>query len=246
MRTLKYSILYGNDLASARGKKIDYVLVTGGALLSENIAKYLNDYGVNIQINLLPQEQVENNGFYDGLTGELKKLNSLYSGKYRVRSYINNHNYNLVSAVKYFRELGFSRIHLSPAFGADNSHYPVQGNSLINLEEEYMSLALYYINEYKKGRHFVFEGFDNLISDLFEGEKRFYYSGAGKSYMAVDPEGYLYPSHHFCGTKEWQMGSVFKGINFDKKSEFINNKVDTIDKCTRCWARYFCRRRMLF
>ncbi|MEN6386341.1 MAG: SPASM domain-containing protein [Phycisphaerales bacterium] len=71
--------------------------------------------------------------------------------------------------------------------------------------------------------------------------KRITACGAGFEYLAVSPEGDLYPCHQFVGQKEFSLGNVNKGItNNILKNRFQNNNILTKEKCRDCWAKLFC------
>jgi uncharacterized protein len=80
--------------------------------------------------------------------------------------------------------------------------------------------------------------------DLSQGPciiKRLSGCGAGAEYIAVTPEGDIYPCHQFVGNEEFKMGSVLTGemdrnLNVDFKNAHVYNKPD----CKECWAKFYC------
>ena len=235
------------DNFSSHGKKIDYILVTNGSLLSDNIVKYLDENNIHIQIVLEGTKEIQdrlrpykdNTSYYD-VIDRLKAINSLKGNTGRVRSLITGYDINILNYVKALRTIGFGGIHITPVFSDCTCHWAFSEEHLKYIEKEYFALADYYINECKNGSYFHYETFNNVIRDMYEEEKRFYYCGAGKKYLSIDPRGFIYPCHRFTGIKECSMGNVFNVFQKEKQQSFISSTVDTVPKCSRCWARYLC------
>lgn len=71
--------------------------------------------------------------------------------------------------------------------------------------------------------------------------KRLSGCGSGHDYLAVSPEGDLYPCHQFVGEEDYKMGTVFTGIQKPEIAErFQKANVLTKPTCMDCWARFFC------
>jgi uncharacterized protein len=71
--------------------------------------------------------------------------------------------------------------------------------------------------------------------------KRLTGCGAGHEYLAVSPEGDLYPCHQFMGLKDFKIGNVNEGvINPAIGKKFRNAHVLNKSNCRECWARFLC------
>ena len=71
--------------------------------------------------------------------------------------------------------------------------------------------------------------------------KRLSGCGAGHDYLAISPEGDLYPCHQFVGEEAYKVGTVDTGIvNFDLCRDFQQSNVLSKETCMKCWARYYC------
>lgn len=80
--------------------------------------------------------------------------------------------------------------------------------------------------------------------DLSQGPcvvKRLSGCGSGSEYLAVTPEGDLYPCHQFVGIEEFKMGTVDTGITENKMRELFQNcNVYSKEDCKNCWAKFYC------
>ena len=92
-----------------------------------------------------------------------------------------------------------------------------------------------------KGKWF---NFFHFMVDLEGGpclRKRLTGCGAGNEYVAVTPDGDIYPCHQFVGRDGYRMGSVLDGtFDRDIQAKFAHNTVLNKEKCRDCWARFFC------
>ena len=80
--------------------------------------------------------------------------------------------------------------------------------------------------------------------DLSQGPcviKRMRGCGAGCEYVAVTPDGDLYPCHQFVGKEEFCMGSVLTGaFDMDIADQFAGLNIYTREDCQECWAKFYC------
>ena len=71
--------------------------------------------------------------------------------------------------------------------------------------------------------------------------KRLTGCGAGYQYLAVTPDGALYPCHQFVGHPEYCLGDLDRGITRPELQEqFRQAHVFTKTACRTCWARFLC------
>ena len=63
----------------------------------------------------------------------------------------------------------------------------------------------------------------------------------GTEYMAVTPQGELYPCHQFVGEEGFKLGDVWNGVsNTAVQSEFAACNVYSRPECADCWAKLYC------
>lgn len=71
--------------------------------------------------------------------------------------------------------------------------------------------------------------------------KRLRGCGAGHEYLAVVPNGDIYPCHQFVGRDGYVIGNVYEGLkNMKMMREFRENHVLNKPECIGCWAKFFC------
>ena len=86
--------------------------------------------------------------------------------------------------------------------------------------------------------------FFHFMIDLEGGPcvyKRMSGCGAGTEYLAVTPQGDLYPCHQFVGNEEFRMGNVTDGItNTQLRDTFAKCNVYSKEACRECFAKFYC------
>ena len=116
-----------------------------------------------------------------------------------VRATLNHYTGDLTELVKHFLDMGFTSIHVEPVSAFYGVDYALSTEDIRKLEADYGRFANYYIDLIKSGKRFNYEIFGSVFAMLLHGEHKDYYCGAGRKYIAVTPEGELYPCHRFQG-----------------------------------------------
>ena len=93
----------------------------------------------------------------------------------------------------------------------------------------------------KNGEEFNFYHF---MVDLNGGPcvyKRISGCGSGFEYVAITPQGDVYPCQQFVGKEEYKLGSIYDDT-YDVKlgREFKVSHIYNKPKCKNCWARFYC------
>lgn len=247
--TVKEVVAYARELENKTGKKFYFTITTNGTLLDEEKINFINEYMDNVVISIDGRKEVHDSirydragrGTYDRIVPLAQKLVAGRNEKsYFVRGTFTSRNKDFSKDVMHLAALGFRKISVEPVVGSGDELF-IKEQDIPDILNEYEKFAAEYLKCLQEGSSFRFYHF-NL--NLYEGPcvyKRVTACGAGFEYLAVSPEGYLYPCHQFVGQKEFIMGDVFEGISNEKlKESFKNNNILTKEKCRDCWAKLFC------
>jgi len=159
-----------------------------------------------------------------------------------VRGTYTRNNLDFAEDVKWLvEEEGFTQVSVEPVVLPANSPYSILEEHIPVICKEYERLARYYKKSRKGGKWF---NFFHFMMDLGNGPcalKRLKGCGAGTEYVAITPNGDIYPCHQFAGETQWRMGNVFTGLEAKQISEkFRCNHALNKEKCSRCWAMFYC------
>ncbi|MBM7561622.1 thioether cross-link-forming SCIFF peptide maturase [Fusibacter tunisiensis] len=247
---VKQLVSYGRSLEKTHNKNFRFTLTTNGVLLSDEIIDYLNDNMYNVVLSLDGRRDVNDKmrytisggGSYDVIVPKIQKLVESRKGKaYYVRGTFTKNNLDFSQDVLHMADLGFKSTSIEPVVAAPGDAYALDESDLDVVKEQYDLLAEELIKRHNTDKEFSFFHF---AIDMGQGPcviKRLSGCGAGSEYLAITPEGDIFPCHQFVGNDHFKMGNVMAGvIDFGLTSEFKNAHVYNKEKCRTCWAKFYC------
>lgn len=247
---VKELVKYGRELEKEYNKHFRFTITTNGVLLNDNNIKFINENMSNVVLSLDGRKSVNDKmrktlsdkGSYDIIVPKFKKLVEGRGDKdYYIRGTFTNQNLDFSEDILNFYKEGFKKVSIEPVVTDPKEYYALREEHLQKVLDEYEKFSKEYIDILKKDNKFLFFHF---MIDLSQGPciiKKCSGCGAGNEYMAVTPQGDLFPCHQFVGEKEFKLGNVFDGVKNTKlREEFKNTNVFTKDDCKNCWARFYC------
>lgn len=247
---VKKTVEYGRERAKQAGKEINFTLTTNGINLNDEIIDYINENIFNIVISIDGRREVHDfmrstvNGkpSYDLILDKAKKLISKRKGEYYIRGTFTANNLDFASDVLALYNAGFKNISIEPVVLDENEPYALTKEHLPKIFEEYERLSEMIIADKLAGGDLNFFHFSVDFSHGPCLKRRIKGCGAGFEYVAVAPNGDIYPCHQFVGNSEFIMGNVAEPYNFDREMQksFMKCNILTKQKCIDCFAKYYC------
>lgn len=247
---VKDLVSYGRELENKHNKNFRFTITTNGILLDEEKAKFINENMDNVVLSLdgrketndRMRETVSGKGSFDVIVPKFLDFVKLRGDKsYYLRGTFTSHNLDFSKDVMFLNELGFDSVSVEPVVASPENDYALLEEHLDTIVKEYEELSKEYIKAHKNGKGFDFFHF---MIDLSQGPcfiKRVVGCGAGVEYLAVTPEGDLYPCHQFVGNEDFKMGNVSDGIQkTELRNEFRQANVFSKEECSSCWAKFYC------
>ncbi len=247
---VKDLVSYGRKLEKEYNKKFRFTITTNGVLLDDDKMEFINENMENVVLSLDGRKSVNDNmrktvsenGSYDIILPKIKKMVELRKDKdYYVRGTFTNKNLDFGKDAIHFLEEGFKKISIEPVVTPESEDYALREEHLEDILREYENFSKEYIKLKSKDPDFMFFHF---MIDLEQGPciiKRSVGCGAGSEYIAVTPEGDLYPCHQFVGEEDFLLGNLESGIrNVELQEDFKKANVFTKEDCKNCWARFYC------
>ncbi len=247
---VKQTVEYVRRQERKHDKKIKMSLTTNGMLLDEEKVKYLTDNHISLILSLDGRKEmhdymrpgVHGEGTYDQILKNLKYCISWRNGEeYYVRGTFTRRNMDFTADVEDMIDHGFPAVSMEPVVGDENEDYSITEADLPRVKAEYDKLAKFFIKREEEKRPFFFFHFN---MDLWRGPclpKRLRGCGAGHEYLAVVPNGDIYPCHQFVGRDGYVIGNVYDGLkNMQMMKDFRANHVFSKSECIDCWAKFFC------
>ena len=130
---------------------------------------------------------------------------------------------------------------MEPVVAKESLGYALKKEDMPDLLASYDKLTRHYAKREDEGKGYQFFHFNVDFDGGPCLPKRLSGCGAGHDYLAVSPEGDLYPCHQFVGEEDYKMGTVETGIIRPELAErFQTHNVLKKDLCMQCWARFYC------
>lgn len=242
---------YGTQKAEAMGKTLKCTLTTNGVFLDDETIAWLNDKGLDVVLSLDGRQEVHDkmrpfvggSGSYAQVLPAFQKLvESRQQENYYLRGTYTRYNTDFAEDVIHMADdLGFKEISMEPVVAPETMDYALREEDKEILLAQYDAICRHMEARREAGSPYRFFHFH---VDLDGGPclpKRLSGCGAGHDYLAVSPEGDLYPCHQFVGEEAYKIGDVFQGIVKPEIGQtFKEADVRSKDMCMECWARFFC------
>ena len=244
---VKELVLYAREQEKLHDKNFRFTITTNGLLLTDDKIDFINKEMSNCVLSLDGRKEVndrmrvrvDGTGCYDQIVPKYQKLVAQRGDKdYYARGTFTRYNLDFTNDVLHMADLGFDQVSVVSDKKLD---YSIQEEDLPQVFAEYERLANALLKRRKEGRGF---NFFHFMIDLNQGPcaiKRLRGCGCGNEYVAVTPEGDIYPCHQFVGDEQWKMGSVLDGsFNLPMKERFAKANVYSKANCKDCWAKFYC------
>jgi uncharacterized protein len=248
--TVKTAVEYGKARAKREGKILKFTLTTNALVLDSETADYLNREKISTVLSLDGRESTNDRmrrtaggeGTYQTIAPKiLAFVRSRGSCEYYVRGTFTRENMDFASDVMHLAELGLDQISVEPAVNFSGQEWGIRREDLAGLRQEYRRLAEYCLKRKCQGEAINFFHFNVDLSDGPCAAKRASGCGAGGQYLAVDPDGKIWPCHQFVGQSGFALGDVFQGIKSNQvRDSFRRASLLNKSECRECWARYHC------
>ncbi len=243
-------VKYARSIEKINHKIFRFTITTNGLLLNEDKIEFINKEMSNVvlsidgrpEINDRLRYKTDGNGCYNNIVPKYKELVSKRNGKeYYVRGTYTKYNLDFTNDVLHLLNLGFDQISIEPVITDDDKPYSLSSDNLTRIFDEYNFLAKEILKRKKRGEGF---NFFHFMLDLDQGPcaiKRLRGCSCGNEYVAVTPEGDIYPCHQFVGMDEWKMGNVINDeLDQKMKYYFSSANIYAKEKCNDCWAKFYC------
>ncbi len=241
---------YGRSKEKEHDKIFRFTVTTNGLLLDDDKIDFINREMSNVvlsidgrrDVNDRVRRRIDGAGCYDRILPKFKRLAKKRNFEnYYVRGTFTKYNTDFSDDVFHLYSEGFDQISVEPVIGAAESDFSLTQKDLPVIFSEYERLAKRILDAREKGEYF---NFFHFMLDLDQGPcaiKRLRGCGSGNEYVAVSPDGDIYPCHQFAGTEEYKMGNIHDGT-FDAgmKAEFAGTHIYAKEDCKKCWAKFYC------
>lgn len=248
---VKKIISYAREQEKKYNKNIRFTITTNATLLDDEKIDYIDKNMGNVvlsidgrkEVNDRIRTRVDGSGTYDTILPKIKRMVEVRdkNKQYYVRGTFTRKNLDFVNDVTALANEGFKEISIEPVVLPADNPMSIREEDLPQIFEQYDKLVEELLRRNKEGKPFKFYHFAIDINGGPCVYKRISGCGAGHEYIAVTPNGDIYPCHQFVGNDKFIMGNVFEG-KLDKSISKTFKHANVYDKkeCMDCWARFYC------
>ena len=247
---VKQLVEYGRSKEKEYNKNFRFTVTTNGMLLDADKIDFINKEMSNVvlsvdgrkEVNDRMRKRIDGTGSYDRFMPKYKELVEKRNHQnYYVRGTFTKYNLDFSNDVYSLFNEGFDQISVEPCVSDPKEPYSITQSDLPRVFSEYEKLAQMLLINDKQGKHF---NFFHFMLDLDQGPcaiKRLRGCSSGNEYVAITPEGDIYPCHQFVGVEDMKMGNINEGtFNEELKKEFAGAHIYSKEDCKKCWARFYC------
>ncbi|NFN17369.1 thioether cross-link-forming SCIFF peptide maturase [Clostridium botulinum] len=252
MDTIKDIIKYARDNEKKWNKNIRFTMTTNATLLNPEMMDFMDKEMGNIILSLDGRRCVNDNvrikadgsGSYDDIIPNIKEMiKRRTKGKtFYVRGTFTRNNTDFYEDVMAMINEGFDEISIEPVVLPDEHSLSLREEDLETIFKNYDKLYEEMAKRKREGKdEFNFYHFN---IDLQGGPcvyKRISGCGAGFEYVAITPQGDVYPCHQFVGNEEFKLGTIYDDT-YDSElgKKFKEAHIYNKPKCRDCWAKFYC------
>ena len=247
---VKEIVKYGREREKETGKVFRFTITTNGIIMNDEQLDFINREMKNVVLSIDGRKEVHDRmrptangkGTYDLIADNFKRFAAVRGDKeYYVRGTYTKYNLDFSEDIMHLYDMGFEQISVEPVMADPKEPYAITEGDLAKIFKEYEILA-HKISDILNSGKFI--NFFHFMIDLNQGPcaiKRLRGCGSGNEYIAVSPEGDIYPCHQFVGIDKFKMGNINEGtFDLDIKEEFAKAHVYSKPECKKCWAKFYC------
>lgn len=246
---VKKTVLYARSLEKPHNKNFRFTVTTNAYKLSDEDIDFFNEQMYNVVISIDGRKHVHDRvrktvggkESFDVVMKNALRFKQKRKGQYYVRGTFTRYNLDFASDVLFLNDMGFDQLSIEPVVLDPASPMAIRDDDIPTVLAEYDKLAAEYIERRKTDKWFNFFHFMIDIDNAPCAVKRLKGCGAGGEYVAVAPDGKVYPCHQFDGIAATALGNVFdKKLDENIRKRFYGCSVPTKTECSACWAKYYC------
>lgn len=223
-------------------------ITSNGTLIDDEICDWLIHTGWNVKISLDGPRDIQDawrvtkdgKGTYDIVSRVVSKLSKEMNDKLSVTSVLCR-NTDPERVFESIASLGVKKIELVPVAHNNKELLPSQ-NDVNNYKKFIQSYANRCLNTNIENMPTLVR-FSNKVTRTMGYDTRYIPCGAGRSFVGIGSDGYIYPCFRFIGIEPYKIGNIHTGINEIKAKSFLKGSGRTYierQPCRNCWAAQLC------
>ncbi|MBR9827110.1 MAG: quinohemoprotein amine dehydrogenase maturation protein [Oceanospirillales bacterium] len=251
MTLIREVVAYCEERFAALDATVDFTMTTNATLLNESLVDWFNEHRFGLTISMDgPKAMHDKNritvggqGTYDVVRRKVEMLLARYTARpVGCRVTLTRGVTDVETIYDHLSgELGFFEVGFGPVTSGDIAEYNLTGEELVEVFAGMKRLGKRYLDAALRNENFGYGNMHQLITDMYEGNKKLVPCGAGIGLLAVDKDGGLNLCHRFTGSDMPLFGDIENGIDRPRLAEFVEKRLDRSNTgCETCRIRNLC------
>jgi len=246
---IRDAVEYAKKQEDRTNKKVTFSLASNGILLTPQIMDFIHQENFSLLFSLDGPKDIHNQmrRFANGksthsiILKNLRKYLQHYSQNFTVRGTFTRTTPNFSKQVLFLNKQRFKSISVEPVqLDVANPHSISTDGEINRIMYEYDKLADIYLNRFCKDEPILFFHFDTYLKKLLYPQPTHTECGAGGGYVAITPDGRIFPCFEAVVEGENCIGHIDSGFDRRKRKIFQRMHVDAKKECRECWIKYAC------
>lgn len=247
--TVKTLVAYCKQREAETKKQIRLTLTTNATLIDDEKAAFINEHFVNVVLSIDGRPAIHDqvrpgvggkSSYQKTVQGIKTLLFSRGDLAHHLRGTFTTKNLDFAEDILHLASFS-PHVSIEPVVLPDQHPLSIKEEHLETILAEYERLAVLLDERDAAGEAIDFFHFRMDLEGGPCAFKRHKGCGVGAEYIAVTPDGDIYPCHQLVGEDEFRMGSVFSGIdNVEVKERFSEALTTPPKACFDCFARPIC------
>lgn len=244
-------VKHAEAVADGNGVRMSYALTTNGTLVTEEDARFLDEYGFTVTFSLDGVGALHDRlrpsrsgaGSYDRAIRGVRAVVGLRERRCRVvaRVSVTPENLELPQTFLALNELGFDGILFAPVVHAPSGMSQMEGPGFERLLGQMIECGDIFWSALRRDCLLPYSNVIETIRRLHYYRRDAYPCGAGGAYLGVSAGGGLYACHRFVDDAAGELGHVDNGVDERRQRAWLESRhVEVQSPCGECWARYLC------
>ncbi len=246
---VREAVAYARVKGAAMGKTATFSLASNAMALGPSIMEFLHRERFSLLFSLDGPRTVHDRlrttrtgrGSHAVAEKRILDYRRRFADEFTVRGTFTRTTPNFADQVLYLNDRGFSSVSVEPAqLDAAVPHSMTTPGEIARVLHEYDRLADLYVERFDRGRALHFFHFDHVLRKLLEPRPTHTECGAGSGYIAVAPDGSIFPCFETVAEKRNRIGHVDAGFDAPRRRVFQRMHADARPECRACWLKYSC------
>lgn len=241
--TLKEVVKYCESL---KHKRFKYSITTNGTIINDEIIAFFKEHNFNIIVSVDGNEKIqnENRPFVNGnesfftVFQNIKRMEK-EGISFLSRSTVVPEKSNLIDIAIFFEnaEIEFD---FEYVINTNSSMNIYNTNNIENINKQYQELLEFYLERLNRNKKIHWKSFISKIKRIHFRLGKGIVCSSGVSSLTVNSDGNIFSCQNLSYDNIYNVGSIYKGINYDLLTKYLPEKIDDIVKCKDCTIRYLC------